>query len=236
MAQTASETASEATENSQPRRCQQKAGKAEQRSELRSRGPNAKVGRKPPRHAKHSTKNGWTAPSKIARRRRMNEALGYREQGYTFAEIAAEMKVSISVAHNYVVEAMNAIPLENAKAVLAMELKRLDSLMSAHYRHAAAGDLAATAMVLRVMDQRAKLLGLYPEHGKTQVLIAPVNADGKPSIAAQIEFIVPGRREEPARPGDAPPAPPYPWQKALPAPEPMQRDAFGVWRPLGPTE
>ena len=52
----------------------------------------------------------------------------------------------------------------------------------------------------------------------------------------QIEFIVPGRREEPARPGDAPPAPPYPWQKALLAPEPMQRDAFGVWRLLGPTE
>jgi hypothetical protein len=170
MAQTASETASEATENSQPRRRQRKWGKRKR--------PNV-IGRNkvPPVRATASPKNSHTSPRRIAHKRRINEALGYREQGYTFAEIAAEMKVSISVAHNYVVAAMNAIPLENAKAVLAMELKRLDSLMRAHYLHAAAGDLAATAMVLRVMDQRAKLLGLYPEHGKTQVLIAPVTLE-----------------------------------------------------------
>jgi hypothetical protein len=50
----------------------------------------------------------------------------------------------------------------------------------------------------------------------------------------QIEFVVPGKPPE-----EGPPAPaqgPYPWQKALPAPEPMVRDAFGVWRPLGRTE
>jgi hypothetical protein len=50
----------------------------------------------------------------------------------------------------------------------------------------------------------------------------------------QIEFVVPGKPPEEGPPAPAPG--PYPWQKALPAPEPMVRDAFGVWRPLGRTE
>jgi hypothetical protein len=46
------------------------------------------------------------------------------------------MKVSVGVAHNFVVEGMNAIPAERAEAVLRMELKRLDALLSAHYDNA----------------------------------------------------------------------------------------------------
>lgn len=89
-----------------------------------------KVGHKPPRHATHTTKNSWTSPSKIARRKRINEALSYRERGLSFPAIAKQMKISIGTAHDYVVEGMSMIPLENAKVVLAIELKRLDNLLA----------------------------------------------------------------------------------------------------------
>lgn len=62
------------------------------------------------------------------------------------------MKISLSTAHDYVVEGMNAIPLENARQVLAMELTRLDALLAAHYATALTGDASATALALRVID------------------------------------------------------------------------------------
>jgi hypothetical protein len=122
---------------------------------------------------------------------------GYREQGYTFEQIARHMKCSISVAHGYVVEGMDAIPLENAKAVLAMELRRLDQLQSAYYEKAIEGfDLPALHGCLRVMDQRAKLLGLNPEEGKAQVLISAGAPGGqKPeSSTINVVFAVPGKK------------------------------------------
>ena len=87
---------------------------------------------------------------------------------------------------------MNALPLENAKQVLGLELRRPDSLLSAHYKNALNGDIASTAACLNVMAQRAKLLGLYPEQGKVSVLIAQQLAGEGAGVmpVAQIEFTV----------------------------------------------
>jgi hypothetical protein len=89
--------------------------------------------------------------ARIHRRKRIAEALQYREQGYSFAEIAAQMRISASVAHNMVVEGMSLITAERAENVLKMELARLDSLEAAHFQNAVEyGDLAATYAVLRI--------------------------------------------------------------------------------------
>jgi hypothetical protein len=70
-------------------------------------------------------------------------------------------------------------------------------------------------MALRIMDRRARLLGLYPEQGKTTaLLVEPVGGDVAP---IQVEFFMPSRREPEPPPADAPPAPPVAWQRALPA-------------------
>ena len=56
--------------------------------------------------------------------------------------------------------------------------------------------------------------------------------EGPPQVGAEVVFVVPGhsrREEEEVRA-------PIPGQRLLPAPEPMVRDAFGVWRPMGRTE
>lgn len=50
---------------------------------------------------------------------------------------------------------------ENAQEIQDMELRRLDMLMQIPMEHALNGDYDAISMVLRLMDQRAKYLGIY---------------------------------------------------------------------------
>jgi hypothetical protein len=136
------------------------------------------------------------------------------------------MKCSISQAHGYVVEGMNAIPLENAKAVLAMELRRLDQLQSAYYESAIEGyDLPALHGCLRVMDQRAKLLGLYPQEGKAQVLISAGAPEGQKSESSTINvvFVVPGKKSF-----HDTLAGPVAGQKLLPSPPSLVRNELGL--------
>jgi hypothetical protein len=86
-----------------------------QRRRRSHHSPKSMVGNnRPPLRARKSVKNSHTSPSKIARWKRINEALAYREQGHSFPVIAKQMKISISTAHAYVVEGLNLIPLENA--------------------------------------------------------------------------------------------------------------------------
>jgi hypothetical protein len=84
--------------------------------------------------------NSHSAPRKIVRKQRIDEALQYRLAGASFPQIAKQMKIAVSTAFSYVAEGMEAIPLENAKQVLAQELARLDRLFAAHIRAANAGD------------------------------------------------------------------------------------------------
>jgi hypothetical protein len=210
----------------------------DQPPELRKRShksPNTKIGRnkKPPLHSASTTKNSHTSPRRIALRRKMNEALSCRERGLTYTAIAKQMRVSVSVVHGWVVQAMHALPIENAKLVLAMELKRLDGYLAAYHDKALLGDMPATKMALRILDHRARLLGLYPEHGSlAQVLVQAQSGDmGVPLI----EFIVPngagGQRVAPADVDAAPPPAsggPYPWQRALPPPRERYPTPFGV--------
>ncbi len=50
---------------------------------------------------------------------------------------------------------------EPADEVRQQELERLNRMMSPHIRNALNGDVQATTTVLRIMDMRAKLLGLF---------------------------------------------------------------------------
>jgi hypothetical protein len=178
--------------------------------------PKSRIGRS---NRQHSTKGSYTSPRKIHRRKRMAEALGYRERGWTFEKIAQEMKCSMSVAHGYVVEGMNLVPLESAKVVLGIELKRLDALFAGHFEKACKGDVGATYAALQIVDRRARLLGLYPQHGAMAQIL--VQAQSGEMQVPSIEFIVPGvPGGERVSPADmaAPPAPPFAWQRQLEPP------------------
>jgi hypothetical protein len=190
------------------------------------KGPKTKIGR--PLRMVHTTKKSHTSPKKVYRRKRIKEALGYRLQGYTFEQIAGHMKCSMSVAHGYVVEGMNAIPLENAKQLMRIELERLDLIQSAFFANATEGDLHAAAMCLKVADQRARLLGLYPKENGPSLLISAANGEGGgPLPPIMVTFHMPqGSKDSPDSRYDGP----RHGQRLLPPPREMERDPVtGTW-------
>jgi hypothetical protein len=208
------------------------------------KSPNSRIGRnkKPPLHSAQTTKNSHTSPRRIALRRKMDEALSAREKGLTYTAIAKQMRVSVSVVHGWVVQAMHALPIENAKLVLAMELKRLDGYLAAYHDKALLGDMPATKMCLRILSHRARLLGLFPEHGTlAQILVQAGNGDVQPTVA--IEFVVPGGAGSSHGPSSdvATPVPERRPERLLPPPTPHITTPFGrvPWdddppRPVGP--
>lgn len=94
---------------------------------------------------------------------RWAKALRYRRAGMSLARIAAKLGYADASGARYaIVEGMKAIVREPAEEVRAMELERLDRLMLAIWPKATGKepDYDATDRVLKIMDRRAKLLGL----------------------------------------------------------------------------
>jgi transposase-like protein len=179
------------------------------------------------------------SPKRIALRRRQSEALRLREQGYNYEQIAKHMKTNPSTVYRWVIAAMDRITAEPARRVLDLELRRLDTLQCAIYANAVEGDLSAQAMYLRIADQRARLLGLYPRDGQPSVLLN-LGRDGEPvqpSIA--VSFVLPSPKAE-QPPVDvtpqAPQGPPDYSRPALPKPPERQQTPFGIVERPGPRD
>jgi hypothetical protein len=100
------------------------------------------------------------AKAQIERAERINEALDYRRQGFTYRQIAAEMKCSASTAHDLVQAGINQIPAENAQAVKAMMLGRLDDLMQRLMPLAEDDPLSYYRAILDVDARLMKLHGI----------------------------------------------------------------------------
>jgi hypothetical protein len=134
----------------------------------------------------------------IALAERRAKTLDLRRQGRRFEEIAARLGISDSTAHRDVSVAMAQITAEPAMHLLQLELLRLDDLQRAFHNRACEGDIVATNMCLRILDQRAKLLGLYPDQGRGQsvgklgvsVGADPLNSD-QPRVSVAVSFVDP---------------------------------------------
>lgn len=123
-------------------------------------------------------KNNNTRPENIESRERAARAIELRKEGKTYDEIAAEVGYkSKQSAYDAVKRSMREIIREPAEELLELELARLDSMFGIHYLNARAGDVQALAACMKLMERRAKLLGLdAPAETKTE-LFGP---DGKP--------------------------------------------------------
>jgi hypothetical protein len=117
----------------------------------------------------------------IARAEHIATALELRRIGYTFREIATAMsgpkwdggygigrRVPVPTAFRWVRDAIQAIPEEVAQDLRTMELQRLDELQVVLYQNVklavaaeAPPPTGAIEQILRIMDRRAKYLGLY---------------------------------------------------------------------------
>src|SRR5699024_6504628 len=90
------------------------------------------------------------------------EALELRALGYSYQAIADEVGyASKGAAHNAVAKGLADIPREAAEQARELELGRLDDMQMAAMNAAMAGDLFAIDRVVKIVESRARLLGLY---------------------------------------------------------------------------
>ncbi|MBB3040173.1 hypothetical protein [Hoyosella altamirensis] len=94
----------------------------------------------------------------IAERRA--KALALRKVGYSFREIAKHTSVSVQVAHNDVMTELRNIPKAEADELRALETEKLNQLEKAWWPSAIAGDDKAAGVILKIIDRRARMLGL----------------------------------------------------------------------------
>lgn len=86
-----------------------------------------------------------------------------RRAGWSYRAIGDKLGINPAQAYRYVRSALdeiNARANEAVEEMRALELQRLDRLQSGLWTSAAGGDPKAAAVVLKVFERRAKLLGL----------------------------------------------------------------------------
>jgi hypothetical protein len=137
--------------------------------------------------------------SKTSRRRIQTKetaarALELRKAGATYEQIAQQLGYAHKgKAYEAVTAAMREVTREGAEEVLNLELARLDALTVALWPKARQGSGPAVDRVLKVMERRAKLLGLdYNEARMADVAereVALAEAQGA-LVAAVIERIL----------------------------------------------
>ena len=91
------------------------------------------------------------------------KALALRRGGATFAGIATKLNIPKSTAHKAVSTAIAILREENrelALELMTLEANRLDALQMGVWSDAVKGDIPAINAVLKIMERRAKLLGL----------------------------------------------------------------------------
>ena len=89
--------------------------------------------------------------------------------GKSYDFIAREIGVSSrGNAWRTVQKALNDRVVAGVDELRELECDRLDALQVAAWAKVEQGDLKAIETVLRIMDRRARLLGLYPTKTKTQ--------------------------------------------------------------------
>lgn len=148
--------------------------------------------RKPPRKTAKSIANSHTSPAVVSLTLKQAQALDLRLQGCGYKEIAERMDTVLSAAFKYVDDALSVLKdvvSEKAEALRSMELQRLDRMQAAVYRRAVnQGNPAAINAVLKIMERRAKLMGL-DEASKTQI----DTPNGQPLVTGiQVMFVAPG--------------------------------------------
>lgn len=102
-----------------------------------------------------------TKPETIEAKMRAAKALELRMEGKAFDAIAEEAGYnSRQAAYDAVKRALTAIVREPAEELIRLDLERLDVLWGIQYLNAQAGDVQAMAACMKIMERRAKLLGL----------------------------------------------------------------------------
>jgi hypothetical protein len=117
------------------------------------------------------------------------QVLALRTQGWTYKSIGSAMGFTGARAYQVLQQSLAEVIKEPAAEIIALELARLDTLLTGCFEQAEAGDTVAIDCVLRIMAHRARLLGLdkaLPVVSNEQPLVihivgVPAPAEPRPS-------------------------------------------------------
>ena len=107
--------------------------------------------------------NSPTRPKMTTAAQRRVQALELRKAGYTYEQIGVALEISTQAAYKHVVKALSVIHekiTEATEELRTLEVQRIDRLFEVMYKKAEKGDYNAIDRCLRLMERRAKLLGL----------------------------------------------------------------------------
>lgn len=119
--------------------------------------------------------------NKEQRQININIALDHKLEGMSYRAIAKVMGVHRCTASSYVKEAIKVIQeeyTEKADVLVTLEREKLDLLEVGLIKATREGDVKAATAMLKIMERRAKLLGL-DEPSKSEVKLDTVDVDIK---------------------------------------------------------
>lgn len=138
-------------------------------------------------------------PTTVNRRLRQAKAMDLRAKGYSYRRIAAELGISVKLAHDDVQEELTRLPVTGVEEERTAALARLDSLQDklqdridelAEVHEDEEGEYwvvgeieKTTAAILKVEERRARLLGLdAPVRAEVQVKNVHVSINGAEDV------------------------------------------------------
>lgn len=102
-------------------------------------------------------------PADVNYKQRQARALEMRIEGYSQAEIAAQVGVSQSAVSRMLKKALHERTAQRVDDLRQLEYERGEALHRQMWQYAKKGNTGAAAVLTRLMDRRAKLLGLDPQ-------------------------------------------------------------------------
>lgn len=139
---------------------------------------------------------------------RLREAkcLELRSAGYTFSQIGEHLGMTAPAAYNAYRRALERLPgVQNREELRQLEAARIDALFRSWWPKALAGEQRAFNNVMRLMERRAKLLGLDgPEEINVQVIFRLIRQ--LRAMPEEERLRVMGLEVPSALPADEPPA------------------------------
>lgn len=118
-----------------------------------------------------------TSSRKVTSKVRREQALLLRRSGLSYTRIGEQMGITRQAAHALVKKALAEIQAsleETGKEIITLEVERLDRMTEALWDKVIDGDTTAIEKNLKIMERRAKLLGL-----DSPTKIAPTDPSGK---------------------------------------------------------
>lgn len=125
---------------------------------------------------------------------RDRQAFRLRLAGVSERQIAEQLKCSRDDVRGSLMRMAGGVTPELRARTIEMEMERLDDMQKAFYLKVTAGDETACAIVLRIMDHRAKMLGLYapPRSDSALDTAMPQVQSSTDRIAAAIQRVARG--------------------------------------------